>query len=262
MSISARSSDAALGHDAEGAQLNTLFRRCQRDNDLAAREALVVRFLPLARRLARRYARSSEPFEDLVQVASLALVKAIDRFDPERGNGFPAFAIPTIVGELRRYFRDCAWSVHVPRGAQERALTVQAASDRLTNRSGRVPSVQELAEYLEASPEEIVEGLSAVQAYDTVSLDTPCESSGSEACTIGDTFGSEDERFELVEDDIVVTEAVHTLPDRERRIMRLRYCDGLTQSEIGEREGVSQMQISRLLRRSIGRMQEFAGVEH
>jgi RNA polymerase sigma-B factor len=237
-----------------------LFRRCRRDNDLAAREAIVVRYLPLARRLARRYARSSEPFDDLVQVASLALVKAIDRFDPDRGNGFPAFAIPTIVGELRRYFRDCAWSVHVPRGAQERALTVQAASDRLTNGTGRAPSVHELAEYLEATPEEVMEGLSAVQAYDTVSLDTPCEASGSEACTIGDTFGEEDPRYELIEDDIVVTEAVHTLPDRERRIMRLRFCEGMTQSEIGALEGVSQMQISRLLRRSIDRLREYSGV--
>jgi RNA polymerase sigma-B factor len=165
------------------------------------------------------------------------------------------------VGELRRYFRDCAWSVHVPRGAQERALTVQAASDRLTNRTGRAPTVQELAEFMELSPEEIIEGLNAVQAYDTVSLDTPCESSGSEGCTIGDTFGSDDERYELIEEDIVVTEAVQTLPERERRIMRMRFCDGLTQSEIGEREGVSQMQISRLLRRSIDRLREHAGLD-
>src|SRR5438132_6544479 len=149
-----------------------LFERWRRDGDPFAREALVRRFMPLARRLARRYERSSEPFEDLLQVASLGLLKALDRFDPKRGHPFSSFAVPTILGEMRRYFRDSAWSVHVPRGAQERALKVRDAQERLANERGRAPTVNQLAEYLELDLEEIIDALQAIQAYEGLPLDS------------------------------------------------------------------------------------------
>src|SRR5664279_205082 len=148
-----------------------LFLRWQQQGDHAAREELVRRFMPLARSLARRYGRSSESFEDLLQVASLGLLKAMDRYDVERGHPFQSFAVPTILGEMRRYFRDSGWAVHVPRGAQERALKVRDAQERLTNETGRAPSVNQIAEYLELDIEDVIDALQAIRAYETVSLD-------------------------------------------------------------------------------------------
>jgi RNA polymerase sigma-B factor len=249
------------GHAERSAyRLRELFRRYRAQSDEAAREELVSRHLPLARSLARRYARSSEPYEDLVQVASLALLKAIERFDPERGIDFRAFAIPTILGELKRYFRDAAWSVHVPRSVQERALLVEGATERLTNDHGRPPTVNEVATDLGLSSEDVLDGLKAAQAYDTLSLD---ESPGTSALdgdepTLGDTLGAEDERYELIESDLAVAEALRTLPERERRILYLRFVKEMTQTEIATRMGVSQMQISRLLQRSLAVLAELA----
>ena len=137
--------------------------------------------MPLARGLARRYGRSSEPFEDLLQVASLGLLKALDRFDPERGHPFSSFAVPTILGEMRRYFRDSGWAVHVPRGAQERALKVRDAQERLANEHGRAPTVNQLAEYLEIDTEDVIDALQAIQAYETLSLDAPRPGADGEA---------------------------------------------------------------------------------
>ncbi len=238
-----------------------LFRRYQRHDDIAAREELVRRFLPLARSLARRYARSSEPYEDLVQVASLALLKSIERFDPERGIDFRAFAIPTILGELKRYFRDAAWSVHVPRRVQERALLVEGASERLTNERGRAPTVAELGAYLELSSEDVLDGLRAAQAYGTLSLDESPGASSREGdeTTLGETLGSDDERYALVESDVALVGAIKKLPERDRRILYLRFVGELTQSEIAARIGVSQMQISRLLKRSLELLSELVG---
>src|SRR5436309_5228566 len=150
-----------------------LFQRWSVARDRRARDELISRFLPLARKLARRYAQSSEPYEDLVQVASLGLVKAVERFDPSRGFAFSSFAVPTIVGELKRYFRDTAWAVHVDRGAQERARRIADAQRTLSSRTGRVPTVAELAQYLELSQEEILDGLQTAEAYGTISLNTP-----------------------------------------------------------------------------------------
>src|SRR5580700_3428732 len=147
-----------------------LFTRWQEHGDRNARDELVTRFLPLARKLARRYAGAREPFEDLLQVASLGLVKAVDRYDSERGTAFTSFAVPTILGELKRYFRDLGWSVHVPRGAQERALKVEEAQQKLTLKHGRSPSVPQLAEYLELSIEEVLDGLETAVAHHSVSL--------------------------------------------------------------------------------------------
>ena len=230
-----------------------LFLRHQR-GDQAAREALVRRFMPLARSLARRYDRSSEPFDDLLQVALLGLLKALDRFDPLREHPFQSFAVPTILGEMRRYFRDSGWSVHVPRGAQERALKVRDAQERVANESGRAPTVNELAEYLELDTEEVIDALQAIQAYEALSLDAPRPGSTDEVMLYGDAMGREDERYELVELDATITAVLEHVPARERQILRMRFVEDLTQTEIASRVGISQMQVSRLLRRSLDQL--------
>jgi RNA polymerase sigma-B factor len=240
---------ALLGDDTDA-----LFDRWRRQGDHAAREALVRQFMPLARRLARRYGRSSEPFEDLVQVASLGLLKALDRFDPERGHPFSSFAVPTILGEMRRYFRDSGWSVHVPRGEQERALRVRDAQDNFANTHGRAPTVNQLAEYLELDIEEVIDALQAIQAYEALSLDAPRASPDGEAMTFGDSVGHEDERYELVELGATLGAALEQIPQREQVILRMRFVEDLTQAEIAARVGVSQMQVSRVLRRSLDRL--------
>src|SRR6201989_711247 len=159
-----------------------LFVRWQQHGDHSARDELVGRFLPLARKLARRYAGAREPFEDLLQVASLGLVKAVDRFDADRGTAFSSFAVPTILGELKRYFRDLGWSVHVPRGAQEQALKVEEAQQNLTSRTGRPPTVDELALYLELSIEDVLDALETAGAHHSNSLDAP-RARGNGACS-------------------------------------------------------------------------------
>lgn len=234
--------------------LAELFVRWQRHGDSSARNALVERFLPLARSLARRYDRSSEPFEDLLQVASLGLLKAIDRFDPARGHSFPSFAVPTILGEMRRYFRDCGWSVHVPRGDQERALRVRDAQETLANERGHAPTVNQLAEYLELDTEQVLDALQAIQAYESLSLDAPRPGSEDEGVTYGDSIGDEDERYELVELDATVVAALEHIPSRERAMLHMRFVQDMTQTEIAARVGLSQMQISRLLRRSLDQL--------
>jgi RNA polymerase sigma-B factor len=238
--------------------VESLFRRWQAAGDLAARETLVRQFLPLARALARRYAKSSEPYEDLAQVAGLALLKAIDRFDVDRGASFPSFAIPTILGELRRYFRDCAWSVHVSRAAKERVLAVTDANERLTELHGRPPTVQDLATYLELSIEEVLDALDAGRAYGTESLDAPA-ATGDTASSLGDTLGADDENYGLIEARMAVGDALSLLPQRERNILRMRLAEEMTQSQIAAQIGVSQMEISRILRRTLERLRELSG---
>ncbi|HEY4450739.1 MAG TPA: SigB/SigF/SigG family RNA polymerase sigma factor [Solirubrobacteraceae bacterium] len=229
-----------------------LFVRWQQQGDESAREELVNRFMPLARSLARRYGRSSEPFEDLLQVASLGLLKAMDRYDVERGHPFQSFAVPTILGEMRRYFRDSGWAVHVPRGAQERALKVRDAQERIANERGHAPTANQLAEYLEFDTEEVIDALQAIQAYETVSLDAPRPGADDDAgASYGDSIGGEDERYELVELDATVAAVLGHIPPRERTILKMRFVEDLTQTEIAERVGISQMQVSRLLRRSL-----------
>jgi RNA polymerase sigma-B factor len=228
-----------------------LFLRWQCDRDAGARDVLVNRFMPLARSLARRYGRSSEPFEDLLQVAALGLLKALDRYDTDRGHSFASFAVPTILGEMRRYFRDSGWAVHVPRGAQERALKVRDARERLANERGRAPTVNQLAEYLEFDTEDVIDALQALQSYETLSLDAPRPGADGDLISYGDAMGEDDERFELVELDATLTAVLRHIAPRERLILRMRFVDDLTQTEIAERVGISQMQVSRLLRRSL-----------
>jgi RNA polymerase sigma-B factor len=235
--------------ERDGRELAALWRN--REND-AARAALVTRFMPLARSLARRYERSSESLDDLLQVASLGLLKAIDRFDPERGNAFVSFAVPTILGELRRYFRDCCWDVHVPRGTQERTLKLEEAERRLTLDRGRAPTVAELAQYLEIDVEQALDAMTAAKAYGALSLDAPRSSmTGEPATTYAELLGEEDDRYALVEDRVTIARALEHIPARERTVLQLRFVEDLTQSEIAERIGVSQMQVSRLLRHAL-----------
>ena len=233
-----------------------LFQRWQRDGDDQAREDLVERFLPLARNLARRYAGAREPFDDLLQVASLGLVKAIDRFDTERGAAFSSFAVPTILGELKRYFRDLGWSVHVPRGAQEQALKVQEAQERLTSRDGRPPTVAELAEYLELTVEHVLDALEVAAAHHSASLDAPREDAEDDSGSLVDIFGQEDPRFDLVEESVTISAAATELSARERRVLALRFVGDMTQTQIAREIGVSQMQVSRILRRALARLRE------
>ena len=234
--------------------VSRLFERWQKHQEESAREELVRRFMPLARSLARRYGRSSEPFEDLLQVASLGLLKAIDRYDGDRGHPFQSYAVPTILGEMRRYFRDSGWAIHVPRGAQERALRVRDAQERISNQSGRPPTVNKLAEYLEIDVEEVIDALQAIRAYETVSLDAPRGGGDDDVVPYGDTIGRDDERYELVELDATVSTALGHLPARDRLVLQLRFVEDLTQTEIAERVGISQMQVSRLLRRSLDQL--------
>ena len=233
-----------------------LFKRWRGQRDQRAREILIERFLPLARKLARRYASSNEPYNDLVQVASLGLVKAVERFDPDRGFAFTSFAVPTIVGELKRYFRDTAWALHVDRSAQERARRIAEARRDIATRLGRAPTIGELAEYLECSSEEVLDGLQVSEAFDTVSLDAPRPSDGDSPASRLEAIGEQDERMDMIDDQVTIFTAAAGLPRREREILFLRFSEDLTQTEIAERVGVSQMQVSRLLRSSLQKLRE------
>jgi RNA polymerase sigma-B factor len=232
-----------------------LFRRCRGGGDRAAREELTLRYLPLARKVARRYAPLSVPYDDLVQVASLALLKAIDRYDCERGTRFEAFAIPTILGELKRHFRDSTWSVHVTRLTQEHARAVACASGHLAGRNGRGPTVCELAVYLELSEQEVLEGLQAAEAYTADSLDAPVPSpEGDGDAAVASQLGAADDGYEQVDTRVAVADAVQGLSEPEQTMLKMRFVEEMTQSEIGSRLGVSQMQVSRLLRRTLERL--------
>jgi RNA polymerase sigma-B factor len=235
-----------------------LLMRYRGNGDDAARDELVERFLPLARQLARRYARPHEPIDDLFQVASMGLLKAIDRFDPARGNAFSTFAVPTIVGELKRYFRDTGWAVHVPRPIQERIGQVNRAMNELSRDLGRSPSPAELAERLGHSTEEILEAMDAAKAFDAVSLDMPRGGDPDEGSAYAETVGETDDRFEMVEYNAVIGATMKALPDRDRLILRLRFERDLTQSEIADRLGISQMHVSRIIRRSLDRLRTVA----
>jgi RNA polymerase sigma-B factor len=220
-----------------------------------AREELVRRFLPLARRLAARYRSANEPLDELVQVASLGLLGAIDRFDPEYGVPFASFAIPSILGELKRHFRDTGWSVRVPRGLQERALGIDKASRELTERLGRSPRVEELAQRLNLDIEDVLGGLEAVNAHYGVSLDAPV-ASDPDAETLGETLGREDDGYALIDTKIDLAAGISRLPYLERKALDLRLRLDLKQTEIAQHLGCSQMQVSRLLTRAARRLQE------
>ncbi|HET8673515.1 MAG TPA: SigB/SigF/SigG family RNA polymerase sigma factor [Thermoleophilaceae bacterium] len=231
-----------------------LFERYQRTGDEAACEELIRRFLPLARQLARRYERPDEPLDDLVQVASVGLVKAVQRFDPTRGIAFSSFAVPTILGELKRYFRDSAWAVHVPRAMQERALEVNRAVTELSRALGRSPTPAEVAEFTDLTPEEVLEAMEAATAYDSVPLEIPRQGGDGEGESAAEWLGADDEGYALAEYSATLAPQLRALPKRDRLVLYLRFVEDLTQSEIAERIGVSQMHVSRLIRRALERL--------
>jgi RNA polymerase sigma-B factor len=230
-----------------------LMRRNQ-NGDGRAREVLIERYMPLARSLALRYRRASEPLDDLVQVASVGLVKAVDRWDPDRGLAFSSYAVPTILGELRRYFRDATWDVRPARDLQELCLAVEEARDRLWAKLGRSPTVGDLARKLDRSPEEIVDALQASEARSVRSLDTPVREEEGDSATTGDLIGTEDAEFDRVEAGVTIERLSGILDERAREILRLRFEDDLLQSEIAERVGCSQMHVSRIIRASLERL--------
>jgi RNA polymerase sigma-B factor len=241
-----------------------LFQRAMPDGssgepDPAARAELIERFLPLARQLARRYQHGDEPLDDLIQVASLGLVKAIDRFDPSREIAFSSFAVPTILGEIKRHFRDRTWSVRVPRDLQELTLAVDRAVSSLTHDLHRPPTVAEIATAVASNEERVLEALEASGAYRATSLSAPrgTDDDGS-AASLVDTLGSDDGGYELAEQRATLDRLLQTVTPREREVLRLRFEQDLTQAEIGERIGVSQMQVSRLIRQTIARLRAAA----
>ena len=226
-----------------------------RTGDQDVRESLITRYLPLARHVARRFERRNDSFEDLLQVASYALVKAVDGFDASRGLAFSSYAIPTMTGELKRYARDTGWGLRVPRGLQERVLDVDRATTALTAELGHSPTPRQLADATGLTVEEVLETVEAASNHALESLDTPIGATA-EGITRMDAVGAEDANYGLVEDANAVAPALRELPARERMILSLRFGEELPQAEIARRVGISQMHVSRLLRRTLDALGE------
>lgn len=233
-----------------------LFARRDR-GDMRARDELIERFMPLARSIARRYDGSSEPLDDLIQVASLALVKAVDRFDPARGCTFSSYAVPSIVGEIKRHFRDRSWAVRPPRELQELTLRIDRARTELSQRLDREPTVAELGAELGVDDEHILEGLQARTGRSALGLQARVGGQD-EQVMLQDTLGFDDEGFDRAEQRAVLDRLTSGLPARHREVLRLRFEQDLTQAQIGELLGVSQMQISRVIRQAIGQLRHIA----
>jgi RNA polymerase sigma-B factor len=223
-----------------------------REGDLAARDRALVELMPLVRALASRYAGRGEPLEDLVQVGSIGLIKAVDRFDVDRGVDFPSYAVPTIVGEIRRHFRDKAWAMHVPRRLKELSLRLSRVLDQLTNELGRSPTIAELAAAAGVEEEEAIDALDSMNAYSTRSLDAPFDDVSDDS--LSEKLGADEIGYAAVEDGTLLAAGLDVLDERERQIVELRFFDELTQSQIASEIGISQMHVSRLLRRALATM--------
>ena len=235
-----------------------LWRRVTEHRDQAARAQLVDLYMPLARRMAGRYSGVSEPYDDLLQVASLGLLNAIDRFDSTRGTPFAGFAKPTILGELKRYFRDKVWTVRVPRSVHDRMGRVEQATEKLTLELRRPPSAQELAEHLAVDVGDVLEILEARHNRRPLSLDAPPVGEDADDSSGGEWVGRPDGNYDLVDDRLAMESVLPTLGEREREVLRLRFVEELPQTEIAARIGCSQMHISRLLRRSLDQLRDEA----
>jgi RNA polymerase sigma-B factor len=242
--------DYRLDKDSE------LWRHFARERDPAIREELVRRNLPFAKRLALRYRGASEPFDDLLQVATMGLLNAVDRFDPERGIPFTAFASPTILGELKRHFRDRVWTVRVPRGLHDRMGDVEKATSELTTELQRSPSVGEIAERIGVEQTDVLEVMEANHNRRPLSLDRPANAEDPEDSPPAEWIGAEDKSYELVESRITLDSALPYLDDRERLVLHLRFVEDLTQSQIAAQIGHSQMHVSRILRRALARIRD------
>jgi RNA polymerase sigma-B factor len=235
-----------------GPQETLLLRRYAQTRDDTLKEQLIERFMPLARSLAMRYRGGTEPLDDLIQVASLGLVKALDGFDPERGGSFTAYAVPTILGELRRHFRDRVWNLHLPRGLQERTMAVGDAVQKLSDEFGRSPTVAQIALKLDVSEEEVLEALEASEARRTLSLDAPRSREDAESVPAIETVGKLERGYEAIESQLCAAGA--DLDEREQLVLRLRFGRDLNQYEIGRMIGVSQMQVSRIMRGALRKL--------
>ena len=233
-----------------------LFRRYKQDGDGEARDQLIVSHLNLVRFLASKFKNRGESLEDLVQVGTIGLIKAIDRFDPDRGLEFTTYATPTIMGEIKRHFRDKGWSVRVPRRLQELSAKVNQASDELTNQLQRSPSVAEIADRLGTTVDEVLEAMESSSAYSSVPLEGGGSSDDDESPSVIDHYVTEDADLAASDDRIVLEDAIADFSPREQDVIRMRFVDGLTQVEIAERMGISQVQVSRLLRRTLRRLQD------
>jgi RNA polymerase sigma-B factor len=232
-----------------------LFEEYQRSRDEALREELARLHLPLVEYLAKRFKDRGEPLDDLIQVGSVGLLKAIDRFDLDRGVEFSTYATPTIVGELKRYFRDKGWAVRVPRRLQELSLRLNKVVSQLTQDLGRSPTIPEIAKSAGVSEDEVLEALESGQAYSTMSLDAP-SAEDEDAPVRGERLGEEDLRLDNLEYFASLAPLIEKLPERERTILYLRFFKGMTQSKIAEEVGISQMHVSRLLTRILHFLRE------
>lgn len=237
------------------ARTHELFRRYKEHGDEDAREQLIMNHLNLVHFLAAKFKNRGEPLDDLVQVGTVGLIKAIDRFDPSRGLEFTTYATPTILGEIKRHFRDKGWSVRVPRRLQELSAKVNQATEELTKELQRTPSVEEIAKSLNTSVDEVLEAMESSGAYSSVSLETS-SSDEEDAPSIIDRYASEDEALDSADDRMVTEDTIRDFSPREQEVIRMRFLEGLTQVEIAQRLGVSQVQVSRLLRRTLKRIQE------
>jgi RNA polymerase sigma-B factor len=238
-----------------------LFARYADKHDPVDRDLLVERFMPLARSLAARYLRRDEPFDDVFQVACLGLLKAIDGFDVARGRAFSSYAVPTIVGEIKRHYRDRTWMVHVPRDLQDLTLSVARALQQLERELLRKPTVTEIADKLEVSDEDVLEALQASRAHRVGSLDAPVHDEEEPSSTVGEQIGTPEPGFRCAEHRAMLSRLMTVLSARDRLVLRLRYEQDLTQEQIGERVGISQMQVSRVLRQCIVKLRSVAEPE-
>ena len=236
-----------------------LLERYHSQQDVEARDELVERYLPLVRSLAKRYSYTSEPLDDLCQVGAIALCKAIDRYRPGCGASFKAYAVPTIVGELRRHFRDTGWALHIPRSLQELARTVGLAVNTLSTQHARSPTIAEISAHSGLSREQVIEGLEVRLAYDATSLDAGLGGDDEPAWLA--RLGADDAGFETVEQQALLERAMRSLPERERELLHQRFAEDLSQSDIAKRVGVSQMHVSRMLRRAVARLQAVTEAE-
>jgi RNA polymerase sigma-B factor len=233
-----------------------LLRRYHEDGDLAAREQLINQYMSLVRSLARRYSYRGEQLEDLVQIGAIGLIKAIDRFDLERGVELTTYATPNIIGEIKRHFRDKGWSVRVPRGLQELNVQLSRLIEQLTVQLGRSPTIPELAKAAGSEEEEVLEALESGRAYSSLSLSTGGSQDDGEELDPLESIGSEEHQYEVSEDRAVLAPGFKALDERERKILQLRFFEGLTQSQIAQQVGISQMHVSRLIRRSLEKIRE------
>jgi RNA polymerase sigma-B factor len=250
-----RVADRATDRDPDRAtELIIAFATAPADDPGRARrrDRAIEAWLPLAQHLARRYAGRGEPVDDLTQVAVVGLIKAVDRYEADRGVDFAAFAIPTVVGEIKRHFRDRTWAIRVPRRLQELRLEITAANNALSHTLGRAPTVADVAVHLGITEEEVLEGLEGARAYSATSLSTPLTEDG--GTSLGDTLGGEDAGFELAEARLALGPAMALLDEREQRILTLRFHGNLTQTEIAQQIGISQMHVSRLLTKALAKL--------